>query len=112
MAEKALRTKMKIFQTVQNNMAAMGFASIQQQNNHHRQMSFGPIIDVILCSIDAISVGVYIFREANGIEEYMVTIFTFTVLVAIAISFVSIIFKNDKIFNAIEFCANEINDRK
>lgn len=103
--------KMKIFQTIQRNMAAMGFTPNQPQNNY-RQLKFGQIIIVGVCSIDAIKMGVYIFCEADGIEEYMYSIFSLTVVAGITISFISFIFKNDKLFNVIEIIAKELTNRK
>lgn len=99
---------MKIYQILQRNLAVMGFTPIQQQNNNWK-ISYGQIIDIVLYSIEAIFIGRYTFYEASGIEDYMKSIFLFAVLFAITIAYISIIFKNDKIFNTIEFFEQELN---
>lgn len=103
--------KMKIYQTVHKTMAAIGFTPNQQQNNQ-RQWSSGHIFSVVINSINTFSLSAYIFYEANGIEEYMDSIFSLTMTVGVSVAFISIIFKNDKLFNAIEGCAKEIADSK
>lgn len=103
--------KLKILQTIQKNFEVMGFTLNQQQNNP-RHLSAGQIISVIMCSINIILVGIHIIRVADDIEDYMDSIFTLTILFAFAIAFISIIFKNDQLFNTIEICTNELNVRK
>lgn len=100
---------MKIFQTIQKTLSAMGFAPNQQKNNH-RKANITQIVDVIFCSNDVILIGLYILREANSIETYMDSIFTFTAVVGITISYMHIVFKNDKVFDTIEFCENQLNN--
>lgn len=104
-----IKIKMKLFQTVQKNMAAMGFFPNQQQNGR-RKLTFGQILSVFLYSINVISFCIYISCVANTIEEYIDSIFSSTVIVGIEIAFISIIFKNDKLFRTIENAEKEAND--
>lgn len=106
-----MEPKMKIFQVVMENFAAMGFTPNQQQNSV-RRVNRGQIIDILFCVIDAVLVGLYIVFEANGIEEFMESIFSLTVVAGVTIAYTSIIFKNDEIFNIVKCFENElINSR-
>lgn len=100
---------MKIFQTVQKKLAALGLVPNQQRTNNW-QMSSGQIASVVICSVDVIKLCVYIFCEASSIEEYMDLIFSLTFVVGTTITYTSIILKNDKVFITIELCAKELND--
>lgn len=100
---------MKFLQTVQKNFVSMGFAPNQQQNKHW-QASSGQIIDISFCTVDAILVALYIFYDANDIEQYMESIFSLIVVVAITIAYSSIIFENDKVFSTIKLCEDEMVD--
>lgn len=110
-ASKEKETKMKFAQAIQQKMAAMGFIPNRQQNQHW-QLIFRQSICIVKCSIDAIIVGAYVFYEAERIEEYMESIFAFTVVAGILIALVSIAFKNDKLFKMIETIAEETNFSK
>lgn len=100
---------MKIFQTVQKNLAALGLAPNRQQNNNWH-LTAGQIGSVVICSVDVIKLGVYIFCEASSIEEYMDLIFSLTFVAGVTLTYTSMIFKNDKVFITIELCAKELND--
>lgn len=103
--------KLKIFQCIQQILAAMGFAPNQQQNNR-LNLNYRQIIFVIVCGMNVTFLSSYIFLEANDIEEYMDAIFSLIIMVTIAIAFISIIFKNDQLFNYIECVTKELTDRK
>ena len=96
---------MKVVETIRKKLAEMGFIPNQQQN-----ISSGQIISVVLSSIQCILLGIGIFYSANTIEEYMNLIFSLTVTFAIEITFISIIVKNDKLFDSIEFFEKELNE--
>lgn len=51
--------------------------------------------------------GFYILNEVDTIEECMDTIFALIVVVGITLAYISIICKNDKLFNMIKFTAEE-----
>lgn len=101
-------TEMKMFQTIRKNFAAMGFTPNQRQKNRWR-LSSGQIIGVVKCSLDAISLGIYFFREANDINEYIECGFSLTVAVGFTIVLTSFVFKNDKLFNMLDLAAKEEN---
>lgn len=97
---------MKFFQTIRKNLASMGFTPNEQQSNH-RQLSAGQIFCIAKCSIDVVVQGVYIFREAEHIEDYMESICLVTVVGGVLIAYISIILKNDKLFNMFEAAEGE-----
>ena len=99
---------MKFFQKIQENLAVMGFIPNQQENNH-RLFSSRQIFCIVKFSIDIISTIVHIFYGADGVEEYMETIYGLTGVIEISIAFVSISFHNDKLFNIIQRIAEELN---
>lgn len=98
---------MIIFQTIRKNMAAMGFTPNQQQNSH-RKFSFRQTVCTVKYSIDILLIGVYVFCEADRTDEYMESIFAFTAGIAITIAFISIIWKNDQLFNLLELSSQEL----
>lgn len=100
-----------MFQFVQKKIAVLGFTAKQQKINHGR-WSFGQIICVVKFSIDTISFGAYAFLEANSLEEYMYSIFGIISGVVIILSFITVVFKNDKIFDIIENCEMELTKSK
>lgn len=103
--------KLKTFRTIQKVLAMMGFTPNQQQSNHCK-LNSRQIIFVVVCAINVTFLSSYIVRVANSIDEYMDAIFSLIILVTVAIAFISIIFKNDKLFNYIEFITNLLTDSK
>lgn len=103
--------KLKILQTCQKHLSAMGFIPNQQQNNH-RQLNSVHIFTVAVYSINIICMSSYIFFVANDIDEYMDSILALTAVVCITIALISLIPINDQLFINIELCANELNNRK
>ena len=101
---------MKVFQIIQKNFATMGFIPKEQQNRNRRLLKCIQIVYVIKYSIDTIFVGTYIFLEAESIDEYMESIFILAALVAVFCCFLSIIFKNDLLFDTIELTESELNN--
>lgn len=97
---------MKLFVTIQKNLAAMGFTPNMQQNNQ-LQLSPGQVFYIIKYATDLIVITLYVFREAERVGEYIDTIFSLTVQGGVFIGFVSIILKNDKLFNIIEISEAE-----
>lgn len=104
--------EIKIWQTTKIHMAAIGFAPNQQHNNSNWPCSSVQLVNVVICSINAISIGIYILREANVVEDFIESIFAFTAIVGVLVSFISIILNNDKAFNNIELCENELAERE
>lgn len=88
-------------------MATMGFTPNQQQN-HQRQLNFSQFFCIFTYSMNIIAIGAYVFREADRIDEYIELTFSLTVIGGVLIAFISIILKNDKLFNMIEATAEEI----
>lgn len=109
--KKEKKMKLKVFQQIQQILAVMGFAPNQQQNNR-LNLNYRQIIFVFVCGTNVTFLSSYIFLVANDIEEYMDAIFSLIVLVTIAIAFISIIFKNDQLFNYIECLTKELTDSK
>lgn len=104
--------ELKIFQTLQKNIAAIGFAANMQKQTKYRKISRYQSIMITILSMDLSTLCVFFYHEANGIEKYMDVIYQFTAGSGIFISFVSIIFRNDDIFNMLEHTQNELNDSK
>lgn len=102
---------MKYYQILYKNLAAIGFIPIQQQNTHW-PLNVQQIFCIFKYSTDVIFIGVYVFCKADGIDQYMVTTFALTVLVGIALSFLSMIFKNEKLFDMIEVAIEEMTFSK
>lgn len=102
---------MNLFETVQRYMAAMGFFPNQQQNKRS-QFNNVQISGILLYVIDAILYGAYIICVADTVEEYVNSIFTLTVALGFAIAYISLIFKNDKLFDIIDGVADELMERK
>lgn len=88
-------------------MAAMGFASNQQQSTH-RLFSSRQTACTAKYFIDIFMIGVYVFCEADRTDEFMESFFALAAGTAITITFISLSFKNDQLFNNIEFTAQEI----
>lgn len=100
------KTKMKIFQTTQKHFSAMGFVPNLQQSNIWQFHA----VNILICCIDAVLLGIHILREANAIEDYIESTFTLSILVGLTVVYMSIILENNKIFIFIELCAKELND--
>lgn len=99
---------MKIFQTVQRNLAVLGFTPNQRQSNRW-QLDWREIFGVAKCSADTVTIAAYVFTQAESIEEYMDSIFALIVLVSITISYISVIVRNDTLFRMIETAEDEVN---
>lgn len=98
-------------QVFQEKIEAMGCTPNQQQNRH-RKLNFHQIVFVVVCAINITFLCFYMVLEANSIETYMDAIFSMTTLIAITISFISIVCKNDEIFISIDNCEKELNESK
>lgn len=101
---------MKIFLLIKKEMTVLGFIPNQQQKNHQWKFPFnGRQKIIIICYIiEMIFLGVFILHEAKDIEEYTNSIFELTAASASSIIFISIVYKSDKVFNAIENCEHEL----
>lgn len=97
---------MKFFQILYKNLAAIGFTPNQQQNDR-LQLNLRQIFTIFKYFTDVIVVGVYVFSKAERSEEYIVPIFSLTVIAGITVSFLSIILKNEKLFRLIKIAADE-----
>lgn len=106
------KRKMKLFQTLQKNMATMGFNPNQQGNDSYRKLSIAQFFAIGIFLVDIGTVCVYILHEAKGIVEYMDAIFELIVSVTILVAFVSLTFKNNDIFDVLERTEKELTDRE
>lgn len=104
------KSKIKIYEKIKENMAAMGFTPNQQTQNSDWKLSRFQIIVITILSIDVGTLCVFLFYEASGIEEYMDAIFELTTEVGMFSSFISLIFKNDDIFVILETTTNELTE--
>lgn len=103
---------MKFLQTVQEDMRVMGFAPNQQQNSCWG-FSSRQIISAFVYGLNCVLIGSNMFWGDNATsEENMDTIFTLIVFVPILAVFISIVLKNDQIFNTIDFLTLELNTSK
>lgn len=98
--------KMEIFKFLQKKIATVGFIPNKQQKNYEKSKR-GQIIYIIVCGLNTIVFLFYIFLVANDIEEYMNAIFLLTAVITVTIAFTNLMFRNNDIFNVIEFCAKE-----
>lgn len=103
--------RLQICQLVQRELATMGFTPKQQATNHG-QWSSGQMAYNIRYASNIILCGAYVLVEANSLGEYMVSIFELIWIIATLICFVSISFKNDKLFEIIEQCETELTISK
>lgn len=106
-----MEIEMKIWHTTQIHLATIGFAPNQQQNSG-RLASPVQIVQIVICCIDLVTIGGYIFREANGLEKYIESILAFTVVAGVTISFISFVLKNDKMYDNIKLCEMELSYSK
>lgn len=93
---------MKIFQGIQKKLAIIGFSPNQQQNNSR---IFG-VLQSLEIAIGVLCTGLivlYFLRIANSKEEYMYSGFVLTIAIVISLCQSSLKFKNDKMFNMIDF---------
>lgn len=102
---------MKFAQTIGKNMAAMGFAPNQQQNNQW-QFSSRQISCTLIYFTNIITCSAYIFYKANETEEYMESIYLFAAVAGITIAFISMCLNNDKLFDILELASVEGNFSK
>lgn len=111
-AQFRAKREMELFQTLQKNMATIGFTPNQPENDFYRKLSTFQLFVIAAFLIDVGTVCVYFFYEAKGIEEYMDAILEFLVSVTILVAFVSLIFKNNDIFDILERTGKELTDRE
>lgn len=104
--QKQKELKTKLFRKVKSDLTAMGFSPNKQQSDSWK-LSSSQIASVTLYSTNCVLVGFGVFWAADSFEECMNPIFWLTVLAGASIAFTSVIFKNDKLFNAIKLVANE-----
>lgn len=107
-----MEIELKTFQTIQMNFATMGCTPNQQQNNPNRKLNSAQIIIIVILAINTVTLSLYVLLVANDIEDYTDVIFSLTITVGVAMSFVSIIFKNDELFNTIELNEKEVTCHK
>lgn len=103
--------ELEILQLVKKKMAMMGFVPNQQKNNLWK-INGRQKMCLIWYFNGFIFHTVFILREANAIGEYMESIFLITIIFAATAIFINMIYKNDKLFEAIENCEKEINKSK
>lgn len=101
---------MKILQRSQKYFAMIRFSPNQQRNNN---ITFKVVQawQIALAVFGTSLVGLYIFRIADSKEEYMYSAFTLTAVIGIAVSYASMMFKNDKIYDAIELGEKLLTER-
>lgn len=97
---------MKMFQTVQQYMAVMGFVPNQQQNTG-RPFSFRQTACIVQFSMEIFCCAKSVFNGTDNPEDYMEMIYAFTAVICIAIAFISISLNNDNLFHIIELSEEE-----
>lgn len=102
--------EMKIDQTIRKNLGAMGFAPNRQQQTKYPKISRYQGITIALIFMELSKISVSFFHEASDVKEYMDATFVFIVAFGIFFSYISIIFRNDDLFNVIELAEKEIID--
>lgn len=100
---------MKIFQIIQKNFALMEFVPNQQQKNS-RTFSRAQIIKIFWCTLSSSLIAVHFFHVTNSMEECMYSLFALTNAIAFTLSYASVVYKNDKIFNIIDAEEKMLND--
>lgn len=91
---------MKIIQLIRKKFALMGFVSKQQENNS-QIFSIHQRIEIYACALCTSLTVIHFFHVANGMEEYLYSLFTMTAAITISVSHASMAYKNDKIFTKI-----------
>lgn len=97
---------MEYSQKVQNKIVLMGLFSKHQAINSSR-WNCRQIIYICINAVYASAIIAFIVFEANNIDEYMGAIYSLTSIVGIEVSYISLIFKNDKILNMFELIKAE-----
>lgn len=103
--------EIEMFQTVRKKFAAIGFTPNQRQNNCW-QFTVDQVIGVGKLFMDAVLTGIYLYREANHIIEYIDCGFLLTLVVGATIVYINFVVKNNKMFNMLELIATEQNFSK
>lgn len=103
---------MKLFETIQKNMAAMGFTQNPHQTNFYQNLTTQHVCVITLILIDVFLHGVPFFYVVNDIDEYIDLIFELTVEIGILVVYFSIIFKYDDLCDVVERCATEMTESK
>lgn len=103
--------EIKIFQAIQKNLAFMGLMPIHKRNEH-RKFSSREIILAVAIALDAASVFSSILLETNGLVEYMDVIYSLLCEISVLIAFISLMFKKDIGFDAMELYGEEITRSK
>lgn len=97
---------MKMFVTVQEYMAVMGFIPNQQQNTG-RPFSFRQTVIIVQFSMEIFCCGKSVYDGADNFSDYMELIYAFTAVACITLAFISISFNNDRLFYIIELSEEE-----
>lgn len=100
MFKKNKKTKMQLFQTTRKHLAALGFIPKHSCHRHHH-FNKQHFRNILIAILTIASEYVYIFREAGSIDRYMHSCFMATVIIAINISYVTLIFKTTEIYDFI-----------
>lgn len=96
-------------QTVQKNLALMSFVPNLQQNSN-RTFGKRQLIEIFLTTLYLCGIFVYMIHVANTTDKYLFSFFALIDGCSFALSQLSFMVKNDKIFQIIEFCENLIAD--
>lgn len=105
MSDTISKPKMKILQEVKKNFAFMGFYPNQQRNSN-KILSKVQLWEFIASLLVTALIILYILCVAKSKEEYMSSIFMVTASTCITASEISLMLKNDDIFDVIEFGEN------
>lgn len=100
---------MKLFQTIQTNLALRGFYPNQRRNSNGA-LSTMQTLGVGCSLLGSCLVGTYFLFLANKTEEYMYSLFTLLGSISLATSQVSLANENDKIFNIIDMFEKLIDE--
>lgn len=103
--------KMKMFVTVQEYMAVMGFIPNQQQNTGWT-FSIRQTLIIVQFSMEIFCCAKSVVDGAENFEEYMELIYAFTAVTCITVAFISISFNNDRLFYIIELSEEEADFSK
>ena len=97
---------MKIFQFTQRNFIVGGFIRGQRAFNLKQS------VHILISFTFVVLQFLYLFRVASTPNEYMISIFMTTVGLLVFISFISIVFKYDKLFDFIDDIEQTGNESK
>lgn len=103
---------MKLFHTIQNSFASVGFIRNNKREFFHYPLNKKHLTVQATFILSLISLYTFAFHVANSLNEYMDSFYLMTTISAIFISYTILIYTMDDLFSFIDGCEQLCNDSK